>query len=110
MYVDLLAVKLFVDVIDLGSFTKASARNGLCVATVSERVERLEKCLSAVLLQRHAGGIVPTEAGVRFHQRVRAAFDDLGKAALAASGKPHAHRRHLTLCINEVLSAPEVSA
>lgn len=59
----LAALDLFVSVVDTGSVSRAAAIHGISQPSGSARISRLERQLGLALLQRTAGGSVPTEAG-----------------------------------------------
>lgn len=58
--------KLFVDVVQLGSFSKAAQRHFVTPQSVSQQIKRLEGELGFSLLERTAQGVTPTEAGAAF--------------------------------------------
>ena len=58
--------KLFVDVVHLGSFSKAAQRHFVTPQSVSQQIKRLEGELGFSLLERTAQGVTPTEAGSAF--------------------------------------------
>lgn len=58
--------KLFVDVVHLGSFSKAAVRHFVTPQSVSQQIKRLEGELGFSLLERTAQGVTPTEAGTAF--------------------------------------------
>lgn len=62
---------LFVDVVDLGSFSKAAERHFVTPQSVSQQVRRLEDELGFALLDRTAQGVAPTEAGSAFYEGCR---------------------------------------
>ncbi len=62
-------VRLFVLVVDTGSFTKAADYCGTPKSTISRHVSALEKNLGTRLLQRTTRTLTMTEAGERFYQR-----------------------------------------
>jgi DNA-binding transcriptional LysR family regulator len=60
---------LFVEVASALSFTRASERSGVPIATLSRRISRLEKRVGIRLLTRTTRRITLTEAGQRYAQR-----------------------------------------
>ena len=56
------AVRLFVRVVDLGSFSKAAAELGVGQPAATKQVARLEAQLGARLLHRTTRGVSPTAA------------------------------------------------
>ena len=63
--VDLEELRVFLTVVELGSFTKASIRLGSTQSGISRRVQRLEEELKTRLLYRNGRGVTLTEAGIR---------------------------------------------
>lgn len=59
---------LFVDVVDLGSFSKAAERHFVTPQSVSQQIRRLEEELGFALLDRTAQGVAPTAAGRAFYE------------------------------------------
>ena len=57
---------LFVDVVDLGSFSRAAERRFVTPQSVSQQIRRLEGELGFELLRRTPQGVAPTEAGQAF--------------------------------------------
>jgi LysR family transcriptional regulator, transcriptional activator of the cysJI operon len=65
---DLDVLKTFCDLVDAGSFTKAADANFVTQSAVSQQLARLERELSAQLIERSGGLVRPTEAGQAFYQ------------------------------------------
>ena len=62
---DMGALRSFIDVCRLGSFSRAAAARGLTQPGVTRHVQRLERELGAALFDRAPSGPVPTTAGKR---------------------------------------------
>ena len=60
--------KLFIDVVDLGSLSKAAAKHFVTPQSVSQHIRRLEGELGFPLLVRTPQGVAPTEAGCLFYE------------------------------------------
>lgn len=60
--------KLFVNVVDAGSFSKAAAEGFVTPQSVSQQIRKLEAEVGVDLLERKPQGVVPTEAGQAFYQ------------------------------------------
>ena len=60
--------KLFIDVVDLGSLSKAAAKHFVTPQSVSQHIRKLEGELGFPLLVRTAQGVSPTEAGCLFYE------------------------------------------
>lgn len=63
------AMRLFVRVIDLGSFSQAATDRHTKVSTVSRAVTALEEDLGITLINRTTRRLHPTEAGMEFYDR-----------------------------------------
>ncbi len=67
----LLGVKLFVRVVDLGSFSKAAADMGVGQPSATKLVAQLEKQLGSRLLHRTTRGVSPTEIGRLYYDKCK---------------------------------------
>lgn len=65
------AVRLFVRVVDLGSFSKAAAELGMGQPAATKQVARMEALLGARLLHRTTHGVTPTEIGALYYEKCR---------------------------------------
>ena len=65
------AVRLFVRVVDMGSFSKAAAELGMGQPAATKQVARLETQLGARLLHRTTHGVTPTEIGALYYEKCR---------------------------------------
>jgi DNA-binding transcriptional LysR family regulator len=65
------AMKLFVRVVDLGSFSKAAADLGVGQPSATKLVAQLEKQLGARLLFRSTHSVKPTEVGLRYYEKCK---------------------------------------
>lgn len=90
---DIKKLESFVQVADLGSFTKAATLLDVAQSALSQQVRQLELELNQILLHRNGRGVTPTDAGRRLlaHARgilmqVRRARDDLVEARDAMGG------------------------
>ncbi|HZO88049.1 MAG TPA: LysR family transcriptional regulator [Chthonomonadaceae bacterium] len=84
------ALKLFCDLVETGSFTRAAERNFVSQSAVSQRLRALEHEYGQVLLDRGKGKgrVVPTEAGRILYEG--------GKALLAEAEELEARLRGLS--------------
>jgi DNA-binding transcriptional LysR family regulator len=64
-------IKLFVRVVDLGSFSKAAADMGVGQPTATKLVAKLEAQLGSRLLHRSTHGVTPTEIGLRYYEKCK---------------------------------------
>lgn len=78
---DLNRVRIFVEVVEHGSFTAAAAALGLPKSSVSRAVAKLEQELGATLLHRTTRSLRLTDAGRAYADRARGALQELGAAA-----------------------------
>ena len=60
------AIRLFVRVVELGSFSKAAAELGIGQPAATKQVARMESQLGVRLLNRTTRGVAPTEIGLRY--------------------------------------------
>jgi LysR family nitrogen assimilation transcriptional regulator len=106
---DLKKLDYFVNVVDLGSFTRAATHLSIAQSALSHQVRYLEIELKQTLLHRNGRGVTPTDAGRRLlaHARgilmqVRRARDELTETRDAMVGHiilglPPTISRHLTV-------------
>ncbi len=88
--------RMFVAVMEAGSFTAAAARLGTTSGQASKLVARLEAALGVRLLNRTTRAVTPTEAGQVYFDRLRPlleAFDSLDAAMRDASEAPRGRLR-----------------
>jgi DNA-binding transcriptional LysR family regulator len=64
-------LRLFVRLVDLGSFSKAAADLGVGQPTATKSIAQLKKRLGARLLHRSTRGVTPTEIGGLFYEKCR---------------------------------------
>ncbi len=76
---------IFVKVVDNSSFTAAADKLGISKSVVSKHIARLEKTLSAQLLQRSTRSLTLTEAGRSLYERCLSISRDVEEAELAVS-------------------------
>lgn len=65
------AVRLFIRVVELGSFSKAAADLGIGQPAATKTVATLENRLGARLLHRSTRGVSPTEVGLLYYEKCR---------------------------------------
>ncbi|MBV8459222.1 MAG: LysR family transcriptional regulator [Acetobacteraceae bacterium] len=71
--------------IDCGSLTAAARLLGRSLQAVSRAVAQVERDLGVELIRRTTRRLQPTEAGLRFHARMRAALADIEAARIEAT-------------------------
>lgn len=98
---DLFSLKLFIDIVDLGSIGKGAEKNFIAVSAASKRIAELEHELGAQLLQRQARGVAVTQAGLAFYKGAQDTFMHLQRVATEvhelASGKRQPVRLYANL-------------
>lgn len=65
------AIRLFVRVVDLGSFSKAATEAGVGQPAVTKQISRMEQQLGARLLHRTTHGVTPTEIGLLYYDKCK---------------------------------------
>ncbi|MFG1364046.1 LysR family transcriptional regulator [Xanthobacter versatilis] len=80
------AMQVFVTVVEAGSFSAAARRIGVGQPAISKTIAQLEDRLQVRLLVRSTQSLAPTDAGVRFYERARAAIREAEEAELEARG------------------------
>ena len=64
-------IRLFIRVVDLGSFSKAAAEMGIGQPSATKLVAQLEARLGSRLLHRSTHGVTPTEIGALYYEKCR---------------------------------------
>lgn len=78
----LTSMKVFLEVVGLGSFAAAAERLDVSIATVSKHVTHLEKRLGIRLLNRGGRPLSPTEPGRIYFERCKAVLEDFEETEL----------------------------
>lgn len=79
------AMKLFVRVVDLGSFSKAATDVGIGQPSATKLIAQLEKQLGSRLLYRSTHGVTPTEVGILFYDKCKLIAQHVEEAENVAS-------------------------
>ena len=79
------ALRLFVRVVDLGSFSKAAGELGIGQPAATKQVAQLERRLGARLLHRSTHGVSPTEVGQLYYDKCRLILHHVEEAGSLAS-------------------------
>lgn len=82
----LTAMRVFVRVAELGSFTRAASELGLSRARTSEAVGELEQALGARLLHRTTRSVSLSDDGRAYHERARQILADVDDAEAQLAG------------------------
>ena len=79
--------RLFLDVLDSGSFSAAARLHGLTPSAIARRIDSLEAALACRLVSRTTHSVKPTAAGRAFADRARRIVQEmqLARAEMAAS-------------------------
>jgi DNA-binding transcriptional LysR family regulator len=64
-------IRLFIRVVDLGSFSKAAANMGVGQPAATKLVAQLEASMGARLLHRSTHGVTPTEVGLLYYEKCK---------------------------------------
>src|SRR4028118_1288153 len=83
--VDLNEIVVFVRIVQLGSFTAASARLGIPKATISRRIAALEARIGSRLLQRTTRKLSLTDVGRVYYEHCTRVVAELEEADLAVA-------------------------
>lgn len=76
----LLALRIFIRVIERGSFSAVAREMGLSQPTISKQIRKLEQSLGTALLTRSTRHVVPTQEGLSYYQACRKAIAALDEA------------------------------
>ena len=94
----LVAMEIFVRVIEVGSFSGAAKQLRVGQPTVSKTIAQLEDRLGVRLLLRSTHGLTPTEAGRSFYERAKRSIEEAEEAELAARGAGATLSGRLRVC------------
>jgi len=79
------AIRLFIRVVDLGSFSKAAVDLGIGQPSATKLVAQLEKRLGARLLHRSTHGVTPTEIGALYYDKCKLIAHHVDEAETVAT-------------------------
>src|SRR5258705_2261925 len=97
----LLSMKVFRQVVQLGSFVGAAERLGVSTAMASKHLMHLEKHLGTRLLNRSSRSLSLTESGKLFFERCKGILEEVEEAELvvvSVSGVPRGTFRVTAPC------------
>ena len=87
-------IRLFLEVAELGSFSKVAAQRSTVQSHISRQISHFETSCGGALFRRTGRGVVLTEFGEHVQQRVRVWLKDSACTQLAHGGhKQHAKAR-----------------
>ncbi len=75
----------FVAVVERGSLTAAARQLGRSLQAVSRALAQVEREIGVELIRRTTRRLQPTEAGMRFHARIKAVLSDIAAARIEAA-------------------------
>lgn len=73
-------IRLFIRVVETGSFSKASADLGITQPTATKHVAALEARLKARLFHRSTRGVTPTEVGALYYDKCKRILQEMDEA------------------------------
>jgi len=73
-------IRLFIRVVETGSFSKASAGLGITQPTATKHVAALEARLKARLFHRSTRGVTPTEVGALYYEKCKLILREMDEA------------------------------
>jgi DNA-binding transcriptional LysR family regulator len=91
------AMSVFLMVVDRGSFSAASRDLGMPLATVSRKVNELERYLGTRLLVRTTRKTALTDVGAQYVASARRILDDIDETERLAAGEFHSPRGELVI-------------
>ena len=68
---ELRQLRYFVNVVDMGSLSKAAARLSVTQPSLSQQISNMEYQLGVPLLLRSSSGVRPTDAGAKLYHHAR---------------------------------------
>lgn len=101
---DLRQLEYFVNVVDLGGFSRAARLLGVAQPAVSRQVRSLEVELRQTLLLRNGRGATPTEAGKRLLAHARGILQQVDRARLEVDDIKGASVGHVVLGLPPTLA------
>lgn len=78
-------IRLFIRVVDLGSFSKAAANMGVGQPAATKLVSQLEASMGARLLHRSTHGVTPTEVGLLYYEKCKLIVHHVNEADSVAA-------------------------
>ncbi len=79
------AIRLFIRVVDLASFSKAALDLGIGQPSATKQVAQMEKQLGARLLHRSTHGVTPTEVGLLYYEKCKLILHHIDEAQSVAT-------------------------
>ena len=101
--------RMFVAVMEAGSFTAAAERLGISSGQASKLISRLENDLGVRLLNRTTRAVSPTEAGRAYFERIRPLLEEFDNLDLSIRNISRAPRGRLRLTAPLTFGTVELS-
>lgn len=79
-------IRGFIEIVRLGSFSAAAKRMDLTQSALSQRIEKLERSLGAIVLDRESRPVRLTEYGQEFY-RIAERLNEVSRAVLRHSAQ-----------------------
>lgn len=98
------AVRAFIHIVDLGSFTRAAESLGTTQSTMSLKLKRLEEAIGCRLVSRTPRSLQLTPKGAVFLERARELLEAHDRAIAVVSQQ----RRRLAIGISDHVAGPEL--
>ena len=105
----LFSLKVFREVVQSGSFTRAAEQLGISTAMASKHVSHLENTVQARLLHRNSRNLHLTEAGEDYFRQCSYALETLETAAQKAAGGADKPQGVLRITMPQWFANPRVS-
>lgn len=105
----LFSLKVFRQVVENGSFTRAADHLGISNAMASKHVSHLENTLQAKLLHRNSRNLHLTETGEEYYRQCCHALETLETAAQKAAGVTEKPQGILRITMPQWFASPRVS-
>lgn len=109
MLSDLDDMRLFVEVVKLGSITRAARVLGLPKSSASRRIQQMEAHLRVQLLKRTTRRLQPTEIGQAFFERCLHILEEVALTEQMIGEETHTARGKLRIAIPSTIGVPYFS-
>lgn len=100
MRYDLIDLRLFLNIAELGSVTAAAERCGLALASASARLKSMEETLGTALVDRHRRGVVLTSAGYTLLHHAKTIHNQISVMNGELGAHANGLRAHVRLLVN----------
>ena len=105
---DLEILKIFVEVVEKGSFASVARSRNIAPSSVSRTIAKLEEELTVRLFQRTTRKLQPTEAGMIYYQQVASIVQELEVANMMASDISKTPRGTLKVTVSNVFGEQKI--